>query len=138
MKVGIAVVVIVGVAAIAVAQASRSVWDGVYTQAQAERGEAFYRQECSRCHGDTLGGGEEAPPLVGAPFMANWNGTTLGDLLDRIRVTMPSDSPGKLSRQQTVDVLAHVLRVNRFPAGKTELARQTEFLKQIQFEATKH
>ncbi len=115
----------------------RSVWDGVYTEEQAKRGESLYEKQCSTCHGDKLAGRESAPPLIGGAFMANWNGLTLGDLFERIRRTMPQDSPGKLSRQQNADVLAYVLNFNKFPAGKTELYRQAEMLKEIRFEAAK-
>lgn len=138
MKLTVAVAAIFFLAAISLAQPSRSVWDGVYTEEQAKRGEALYRQECAICHGEMLTGADEVPPLVGAPFTSNWNGLTLGDLLERIRVTMPPDNPARLSRQQHVDILAHLLSVNHFPAGKTELARQTALLMQIRFEATKH
>ncbi len=123
--------------AIRAQETTRSVWDGVYTEAQARRGEALYRQDCASCHGVTLEGIETAGPLNGARFTANWNGVTVGDMQERVRVSMPNDRPGTLSRQQTADVLAYVFSVNRFPAGKTELARQTELLKQIKFEATK-
>jgi mono/diheme cytochrome c family protein len=116
---------------------TRSVWDGVYTEALAKRGEAVYRQNCAACHGVALEGIETAGPLTGARFTANWNGVTVGDMLERVRVSMPHDRPGTLSRQQTADVLAYVFSVNRLPAGKTELVRQTEILKQIKFEATK-
>jgi len=116
---------------------SRSVWDGVFTEEQARRGEALYHKECKSCHGETLAGGESAPPLTGGAFLSNWNGLTLGDLFERIRKTMPQNSPGKLNRQQNADILAYTLSANKFPAGKTELSRQTEFLKEIRFEAMK-
>src|SRR6202007_412141 len=66
-----------------------------------------------------------------------WNGLTVGDLFDRIRKTMPQGSPGKLTKQQDADVLAYLLSFNKFPAGKTELQKQVEFLKEIRFEITK-
>ena len=116
---------------------SRSVWDGVYTDEQAKRGEPVYHKECAPCHGDSLAGGESAPPLTGGAFLSNWNGLTLADLFDRIRKTMPQNAPGKLTRQQNADVLAFALSANKFPAGKTELSRQTEFLKEIRFDAVK-
>jgi mono/diheme cytochrome c family protein len=118
-------------------ETTRSVWDGVYTEAQSKRGEAVYRLNCARCHGVALEGIETAGPLTGARFTANWNGVTVGDLMERVRVSMPNDRPGTVSRQQIADVLAYVFSVNRFPAGKAELARQTELLKQIKFEATR-
>jgi len=113
---------------------SRSVWDGVYTEEQAKRGETVYKKECASCHGASLTGGESSPPLSGGAFFANWNGLTLGDLFERIRKTMPQTAPGKLTRQQNADVLAFMLSVNKFPAGKTELYRQTEMLKEIRFD----
>ena len=119
------------------APTSRSVWDGVYTEEQAKRGEEFYRKECASCHGDTLVGGGGAAPLTGGAFLANWNGLTVGDLFDRIRKTMPQGSPGKLTKQQNADILAYMLSFNKFPPGKMELQKQVEFLKEIRFEATK-
>lgn len=116
---------------------ARSVWDGVYTDEQAKRGEPIYRKECAACHGDMLTGGESAPPLTGGAFLANWNGLTMGDLFDRIRKTMPQSNPGRLTRQQDADILAFVLSANKFPSGKAELYRQTEMLREIRFESEK-
>lgn len=118
-------------------QPSRSVWDGIYTADQARRGADLYADQCASCHGLSLNGGEMAPPLTGGEFMSNWNGLTVGDLFDRIRTTMPADAPGKLNRDKTADILANILSVNMFPAGKTELPRQSEVLKDIRFEAQK-
>ena len=117
------------------AQTTRSVWDGVYTSAQAERGATLYANNCASCHGTALGGGESAPPLTGGEFSSNWYGLTMGDLFERIRVSIPADRPGKLTREQDADVLAYMLSVSEFPAGKTELEHQTEALKQIRIEA---
>jgi mono/diheme cytochrome c family protein len=116
---------------------ARSVWDGVYTPEQASRGQTLYNKECATCHGQSLSGGEEAPPLSGGAFMANWNGLTVGDLFERIRVSMPEGRPGTLSRQQNADILAYILTGNQFPAGKTELNKETELLKQIRFESAR-
>ncbi|HSL22750.1 MAG TPA: c-type cytochrome [Vicinamibacterales bacterium] len=117
---------------------SRSVWDGVYTMEQARRGEAVYARECAHCHGQTLeGNGEGAGALAGIEFLSMWNGLTLGDMMDRVRLTMPLDKPGTLDRQQHADVLAYIVSANKFPAGKTELPREPERLKQILFDALK-
>ena len=116
---------------------NRSVWEGVYTNDQAKRGEQLYAKYCGSCHGDTLGGGESAPPLAGAEFLSNWNGLTVGDLFDRMRTSMPQDKPGKLSREQNADILAHMFHANEFPAGSVELNRNTEMLKQIRIDAAK-
>lgn len=146
MKVKIVVLAIVGLGAPGVfgstigAQQpapSRSVLDGVYTEDQAKRGQALYSQECSTCHGQGLGGAEMAPPLAGPAFAADWNGLSIGDLVDRIRVSMPVNDPGKLSRQQCADIVSFVLKSGQFPAGKAELPSETEALKDIRFEALK-
>jgi cytochrome c len=112
----------------------RSVWDGVYTEEQAKRGETLYEKQCSACHGDKLAGRESAPPLTGGAFLSNWNGLPLSDLFERIRRTMPQNAPGKLTKQQNADILAYMLSFNKFPAGKTELYRQAEMLKEIRFD----
>jgi mono/diheme cytochrome c family protein len=119
------------------AQSGTSVWDGVFTEEQAKRGEAAYRQHCSNCHGVGLEGGDMTPALVGGAFTSNWNDLTLGDLFERIRTTMPLDSPGKLSRQQNVDVIAFVLKTNAWPTGASEIAPDAGPLKQIKIEAAK-
>jgi len=117
--------------------APRSVWAGVYTSEQAMRGEPLYSRSCGSCHGSALEGGEMAPALSGGPFNANWNGLTLGDLLERIRISMPQNSPASLPRQAYVDILAFMLRSGSFPEGQSELPRETELLKQITFESTR-
>jgi S-disulfanyl-L-cysteine oxidoreductase SoxD len=120
------------------AQETRSIWDGVYTEAQAKRGEAIYFERCVRCHGPSLMGGTDgAGPLTGPTFNGNWNGVPLGAMVDRMRMTMPLDKPATLSRQQTADVLTYILSINKFPAGKEELPRTAEILNQIQFKASK-
>jgi mono/diheme cytochrome c family protein len=126
-----------GLAALAQDPPSRTVWDGVYTQDQATRGQTLYNKECAACHGPALSGGEEAPALSGGAFTANWNGLTVGDLFERVRVSMPEGRPGTLSRQQNADILAYILSGNQFPAGNGELVKETELLKQIKFEAVK-
>jgi len=118
-------------------KASKSTWDGAYTKEQAKRGETLYAQHCSSCHGPDLSGNDEAAPLTGAAFLANWDGLTVADLTERVRVSMPPNNLGKLSRQQIVDILSYVLSFNSFPAGKTELDPKAELLKQIRIEATK-
>ncbi len=116
---------------------AQSMWDGVYTAEQANRGGALYAQRCARCHGQDLSGGEIAPALNSGEFKSNWTGLSIDDLFERIKVSMPQDNPGSLSRQQTADVVAFVLSKNGFPQGKTELAREAEVLKTIRFEENK-
>jgi S-disulfanyl-L-cysteine oxidoreductase SoxD len=119
------------------AQTSKTVWDGVYTADQAARGKTAYAAQCAMCHNDDLTGGDEAPPLTGAQFMGNWNGLSVGELFDRIRVSMPANNPGKLGRQQNADIIAYMLQFNKFPAGATELPTQSETLKEVRIAAQK-
>jgi quinoprotein glucose dehydrogenase len=114
-----------------------SVWDGVYSEAQAQRGETAYRQSCANCHGPELEGADMTPGLTGGVFTSNWNDLTLGDLFERIRATMPLDKPGSLSRQQNADLVAFLLKVNQWPAGNTELSRELGALKQISIQSSK-
>jgi mono/diheme cytochrome c family protein len=111
-------------AAAGLAAQTRTIWDGVYTEEQATRGEKVYAERCSRCHGDALGGQEAAPALTGATFYSNWEGETLEALSDRIRTTMPQDKPGSLTRAQNADLLAYVLRAGGYPAGPAALDGQ--------------
>jgi hypothetical protein len=78
-----------------------------------------------------------APPLTGGAFNSNWSGLSLGDLSERIRISMPQSNPGSLSRQQCADLVAFLLSAGNFPTGKEELPRELEILKQIAFEALK-
>ena len=114
-----------------------SVWDGVYTDEQAKRGESLYHLRCAQCHGDKLTGGESAPPLTGGQFLSNWNGLTLDVLFERIRTAMPSDNPARVGRVAKADILAFVLHMNRFPVGKTELQSKSEMLKDILIEPSR-
>ena len=91
------------------------------------------RQNCAACHGSGLTGNGEAPALVGAEFISDWAGLTVGDLFDRIKNTMPQDNPGKLTRDQYADILAFVMKENGYPAGQKELDRRSEYLKAIAF-----
>jgi mono/diheme cytochrome c family protein len=114
---------------------SRSVQDGVYTKQQAERGKAIYGEQCSRCHGEGLNGGDGSPELSGASFVSRWNGNTVGALFEFIRKTMPTDDPGNLSTRQTADLTSYILSSNGFPAGEKELENSAAALNDIRFDA---
>jgi mono/diheme cytochrome c family protein len=114
-----------------------SVLDGVFTDAQVARGKDVFVNNCAHCHGNSLEGGEEAPALVGAGFIANWNGSTVGDLVDRTRRSMPDGDPGSLTRPQYTDVITYILNANRYPTGKVELSSDNAKQKTIKIEAIK-
>lgn len=118
-----------GIAAVSLAAAPQdaedgSAWDGVFTEAQADRGQRAYAEHCQRCHGADLSGGEYRA-LRGERFWASWQGASVADLLTRISTTMPmsdnGQAAGSLSAGMYADIVALVLRTNEFPAGSREL-----------------
>jgi S-disulfanyl-L-cysteine oxidoreductase SoxD len=136
------------------AQPLRSIWDGVYSDAQAQRGEQLYRQHCSRCHGADLAGVpweavgrampdntrsyvhfDRTPEVTGPTFCANYDRLPLSDLVERIRISMPQNKPGMLTRKDVVDVVAYILSFGGVPLGRTELSDRLEALRKIQIVA---
>ncbi|HWX90674.1 MAG TPA: cytochrome c [Rhizomicrobium sp.] len=117
-----------------IAQARTSVWDGVYSDAQATRGQTLYMQSCARCHGADLSGTYEIPPLTGR-FMPYWSGSSLDVLFDYVSTAMPLDHPGALGAGANADILAFILKSNAIPSGSKELG--TGNLKVINFDSAK-
>ena len=115
----------------------QSVTAGVYTEEQATRGAGVYNAECASCHGAGLEGDGSAPALAGSEFLSNWNGTTVGDLFDRIRISMPPGNPSSVPADGKADVIAHLLKSNKYPAGNTEIGKDLEPLKLIKIELPK-
>lgn len=115
----------------AAAGASRTVWDGVYSKDQADRGKKIYEAQCARCHGEALLGGDDSPPLVDSHFLDQWSGKSIGSLVEFTRTTMPSDGPGKLSQKECTDIIAYLLSANNFPAGQAELAADSSVQSEI-------
>lgn len=105
---------------ISAAQDGKSIWAGVYTTEQAQRGREQFEVSCGHCHGDDLGGGD-GPALVGAGFMRNWLEDSLQSLYDHVRREMPGDFPGSLSEDQAVDLTGFLLQANGLPAGSEPL-----------------
>src|SRR4051812_45318400 len=91
------------VAAVPRAQGGRTVRDSVFSDAQAVRGQAVYDKQCASCHGDKLEG-SQGPPLTGAEFLSHWYKAPLSELASKIHNTMPADSPGVLTAQQSADL----------------------------------
>ena len=117
--------------------AGKTVWDGVFSKEQADRGAAAFKTACSECHGNDLAGDGFAPALAGADFMGNWTDLSVGDLYERIRISMPPSGPGGVTPAQKADIVAHILNSNKFPAGTGELEPKTEVLKLIKIEQKK-
>jgi S-disulfanyl-L-cysteine oxidoreductase SoxD len=114
-------------------QQSRSITDGVYSAGQATRGQQIYKAQCAECHGDALQGAA-GPPLVGNEFLSNWSARSMAALVDKTQKTMPFTAPGSLSRQQSIELTAHMLQAGKFRAGPTELT--DAMLSQIIFPTT--
>jgi len=121
------------------APAKQSVWDGVYTEAQAARGERQYGRSCEQCHGPDMSGDqvEEIPSLVLDSFMTDWNGKSVRELFETVKRSMPKDKPGSLGTGAYIDVVAYLLQANKFPSGARELDRNPERLAPIVIERSK-
>lgn len=114
------------------AQTPASALDGIYADEQAKRGEKVYADNCATCHGDKLEGTNTGgPALSGKDFINGWKGMTAGELIDKISMDMPSNAPGTLKPDQYADVMAYVLSVNKYPAGKTPLPTTSATLKTV-------
>jgi mono/diheme cytochrome c family protein len=117
---------IFGSATLLYAQAPmHSAWSGVYTSAQADKGKALFGENCAKCHGGTLDGNDEIPPLKGAHFMADWETQSVAELIARVHSTMPMDNPGKLNTESSTAVVAYLLQQNGMPAGNAPLTDGT-------------
>ena len=138
MKFALPILAVVSLAGAALAQdAGKSVWQGIYSTDQAERGAGVYAQRCGACHGAALNGTGEAPALVGGEFVSHWDTMTVGDLYDRVRTTMPQNDPMSMTREEYADVLAYLLKTNGFPAGSAALDKRSEVLATIEITAQK-
>lgn len=120
-----------------VANQKQTVWSGVYTEAQAYRGEKVADTRCIGCHGSGLDGGDSGPKLVGDAFLANWSSQPVGELFAWIQEAMPSDSPGTLTKEDTAAVVAYILKQNKMPAGKQDLPSERDALARIEMTAEK-
>lgn len=110
--------------------AGKSVWQGVFTDAQIERGKQEYKPACAQCHSDDLLGGI-GPALTGQAFMDRWNGSTVNDLVQAVRRTMPQEAPDSLSLDAYVDIAAYMLATAGAPAGAAELPADPDALTQV-------
>ena len=117
----------------------QSVWDGVYTDDQARRGESQYSRNCEACHGADLSGDivKEVPSLVFDAFLLQWSDRTVKDLFDAVKRSMPRDNPGGLNARAYVDVIAYILQSNKIPSGSRELSLNADALAQIVIEKSK-
>ena len=106
---------------LAYAGQSQTPADGVYSTAQATRGQQLYKAQCAECHGNALEG-TIGTPLAGDNFLSMWSARPLSTFVDKIQKTMPFNLPGSLSRQQSADLTAYILQFGKFPSGRAELS----------------
>ena len=137
LKLATLVLVACVIAAMAVPMAqgvtARTVWDGVYSEAQAARGKAVYEAQCAYCHQSDLRGQGFAPGLVEDVFTSRWQDGNLGDLFTIVKVTMPQDKPASLTDEEYAAIVAYLLQANRYPAGQQELRPDPAALKEVVF-----
>jgi mono/diheme cytochrome c family protein len=106
-----------------------TVWDGVFTEAQASRGEAAYGRSCAVCHKEDLLGGGTAPALAGEAFFRRWNESTVDDVVQTMRGSMPQEAPGSLDAKVYVDIVTYLLKASGGPTGSSELTADRDRLK---------
>ena len=120
-----------------VGQNLASTWDAIYAADQASTGAGLYETSCAECHGPELEGGETAPALAGPDFRWAWNGRSVGELFESIRISMPEGRPRSMTRTEKASVLAFMLSENGFPAGTAELADKTDLLEAFRIDAVR-
>ena len=108
------------------AQEKRSVKAGVYTAAQADRGQSLYRSKCASCHAPNR--------FTDDLFYTSFAGKPLWEMFDVISDSMPEDNPGSLKKEEYADVIAYLLKLNNFPAGESDLPIDKDALSAILME----
>lgn len=93
-----------------------------FAASQAEAGLLTYTAKCATCHGGELEGGDHAPPLKGAGFLADWQAQPARKLYSRIISTMPFEDPGSLTETETLAITALIARRNGAPDGPAHAA----------------
>jgi mono/diheme cytochrome c family protein len=115
------------------AQVASSTRDGIYTPEQVAQGHAIYKAQCAFCHDNAQGDGQ-IPALTGDSFLHDFAGRSVGDLYSKLQTTMPASSPGSLKPDQVAQLIAYILSLNKYPAGKTPLPADQKSLQAIHFD----
>lgn len=102
------------------AGSATTTWDGVYTADQAERGQRLLDRQCATCHAGNLRGTQAAPAIAGLEMLYVWDGRSLGELLEYLRVSMPPGQVGSLSDQEYTDIIATILEHSGFPGSEAQ------------------
>jgi len=112
-------------------QPFKTVWEGVYTKAEAERGKTAYAELCARCHGAGLKGGASSPALAGAAFFDRWHDLRLGDVVAYIQAAMPRAHEFYIAPDKARDITALILAESGIPAGQTVMPGDPDTLAAI-------
>ena len=97
---------------------------GLFTAAQAVRGQQVFSRSCGNCH--------RVADQTGAAFRAKWASGGLGSLFNVISRTMPVPAVGSLSKSDYVAIIAFMLGESGYPAGASELPADPEALARVQ------
>jgi mono/diheme cytochrome c family protein len=101
---------------------SQSIWDGVFSAEQTQRGDVLYQEHCASCHGAELVSSDPDYPNLTAPqFRWNWGKKTLAERLQRVRSSMPPNAKDSLAPQEYLDIITFILKSNGYPAGAAEI-----------------
>lgn len=112
-------------------EGERTIFDGIYTAEQADRGMEFFNGECSSCHSNTARGSSAAPGLIGYTLDSKYAGQPLYDYFDYMRTNMPPGNAGWFTDQEYADIVAYLLELHGAPAGEAELEGTQEALSTI-------
>lgn len=108
------------------AHQAKSVKAGVYTEAQAARGQGLFRAKCASCHAPNR--------FTDDLFYTSFADKPLSEMFDVISDSMPEDNPGSMKSEEYVDVMAYLLQLNKFPTGAEELPTSKDALSAILME----
>ena len=124
-KLALLVIPALAIAGIQTPTTRKTIWSGVYTNAQAARGQATYEMNCARCHGTDLNSNPQAS-LNGSDFMQRWREDVAESLFTFVRTSMPPMRRGgpqrvPLTNAEYIDIITYIFQANKFPEGDREL-----------------
>ena len=91
-----------------------------FSDAQADRGRDTFRAACTECH--------YSSEFSDAQFKFKWSRRSAGNLYQLIQTSMPETAPGSLQPEETVALVAYIMRLNGFAPGEGDLSPDREVL----------